>query len=112
MNLGHSVEWKRSVLKGHTLTFYLVMWKRPAFSDGRYTSGCQQRKRGREVGCDTRWIAQGSTVGMEVFCHDDNMTEMYTHMLDLHQCPGLTMDSTSVSCNQWRRLGERHMRFL
>ena len=83
MNLGHSVEWERSVLKGHTLTFYLVMWKRPAFSDGRYTSGCRQRERGREVGYDIRSIAQGSPVGMEVFCHiavgtvlvDDNMTE-------------------------------------
>lgn len=59
-------------------------------------------------------------MGMEVSCHvadgtvliDDNMTEMYTHMLDHHQCPDLTMDSTSVSCNQWRRLGERQMRFL
>lgn len=82
--------------------------------------GCQQRKRGREVGCDTRWMAQGSPVGMEVFCHvavrtvlvDDNMTEKHTHMLDHHQCSGLTVVSTSVSCNQWRMLGERHMRFL
>lgn len=84
------------------------------------TSGCQQRERGREVGCDTRRMAQGTPVGMEVLCHvavgtvlvDDNMTETYAHMLDHHQCPGLTMDSTSVSCNQWRPLGERHMRFL
>lgn len=47
MSLGHSVEWKRSVLRGHTLTFYLVTWKRPAFSDGRYTRGVS---RGRGEG--------------------------------------------------------------
>lgn len=72
------------------------------------------------MGCDPRRMAQGSPVGMEVFCHvavgtvlvDDNMTEKCAHMLDHHQCPSLTMDSTSVSCNQWRTLGERHMRSL
>lgn len=60
------------------------------------------------MGCDIRRMARGSPVGMEVFCHvavgpvlvDDNMTETYPHMLDHHQCPDLTTDSTSVNCNQ------------